>query len=141
MTLVNVQEETTMKNTPYYRSENGRTVYQNPPLNLNLFVLFSVLYRDYDTALKLLSRVVEFFQSQTEISFATTPAPEQNSISRDVRLLPDLYSLSFDQLNQLWGSLGGKQVPFLLYRFRLLAVETQKRKAEVPVVGEIQGNE
>lgn len=141
MSLVNVQEESTLKNASYYRLENGRTVYQNPPVNLNLFILFSVLYDKYDTALKRLSRVVEFFQSQTEISFATTPAPDQNRISREVRLLPDLYSLTFEQLNHLWGSLGGKQVPFVLYRARLVAVESQKREAEGPVIGEILSHE
>ncbi len=141
MSLVNVQEETTLKNAPHYRLENGRTVYQNPPVNLNLFILFSVLYSKYDTALKRLSRVVEFFQSQTEISFTTTPAPDQNRISREVRLLPDLYSLTFEQLNHLWGSLGGKQVPFVLYRARLVAVESQKREAEGPVISEILSHE
>ncbi|BAY29902.1 hypothetical protein NIES2107_17460 [Nostoc carneum NIES-2107] len=139
MSLVNLQEETTLKNSPYYRLENNRTIYQNPPIHLNLFILFSALHNKYDTALRLLSRVVEFFQSQTEISFNATPG---NGItSRDIRIVPDLYSLSFEQLNHLWGSLGGKQVPFVLYRARLVAVEAQKRQAESEVISGISINE
>ncbi len=136
MSLVNLQEETTLKNSPYHRVENGRTVYQNPPVYLNLFVLFSVVHNQYETALRLLARVVECFQAQTDISFATTPTP--GNISHEVTIVPDLYSLTFEQLNQLWGSLGGKQVPFVLYRARLVAIEAQKRQAEGAVITEAQ---
>jgi Pvc16 N-terminal domain len=139
MSLVNLQEETTLKNSQYYRLENNRTVYQNPPINLNLFILFSALHNKYDTALRLLSRVVEFFQSQTEISFNATPGTGISS--RDIRIVPDLYSLSFEQLNHLWGALGGKQVPFVLYRARLIAIEAQKRQAESEVISGISINE
>jgi Pvc16 N-terminal domain len=139
MSLVNLQEEATLKNANHYRIDNGRTIYQNPPVNLNLFILFSSLHNQYETALRLLSRVVEFFQSQQEISFTSTPG--NGGISRNVRLIPDLYSLSFEQLNQLWGSLGGKQVPFVMYRARLVAIEAQKRQAEGEVISGISVNE
>lgn len=139
MSLVNLQEETTLKNAPHYRVDNGRTVYQNPPVHLNLFILFSALHNQYETALRLLSRVVEFFQWQKEFSFTTTPGP--GSLSQDVRVFPDLYSLTFEQLNHLWGALGGKQVPFVLYRARLVALEAQKRQAEGDVITEIYINE
>lgn len=134
VSLVNLQEETTLKNTPNYRIENGRTIYRNPPVSLNLFVLFSVLHSDrYETALRRLSRVVEFFQWKKEFSFATTPGP--NGISKDVRVLPDLYTLNFDQLNHLWGVLGGKQVPFVMYRTRLVTLAVEKSQAEgVPIL-------
>lgn len=129
MSLVNLQEETTLKNEPHYRLENGRTVYRNPPTQLNIFILFSALYRArYDLALKSLSRVIEFFQWRKEISFPITPG--LTNTSQDGRIFADLYSLTFEQLNYLWGSLGGKQVPFALYRFRLVALEAGKRLAE-----------
>ena len=139
MSLVNLQEETTLKNTSNYRLENGRAIYQNPPVHLNLFILFSALYDDYETALKILSRVVEFLQWNKEFSVAVTPG--RSSISQDVRVLLDLYSLTFEQLNHLWGALGGKQVPFLLYRARLVALEAQKRQAEGELITEIYINE
>ncbi len=139
MSLVNLQEETTLKNGSNYRLENGRAVYQNPPVHLNLFILFSVLHNQHETALQLLSRVIEFFQSQREISPTATPGT--GLIAPDVRVILDLYSLTFEQLNHLWGSLGGKQVPFALYRARLVALEAQKRQAEGPVITEVYVNE
>jgi Pvc16 N-terminal domain len=139
MSLVNLQEETTLKNGSNYRLENGRAVYQNPPVHLNLFILFSVLHNQHETALQLLSRIIEFFQSQKEISPIATPGT--GFISKDIRVVLDLYSLTFEQLNHLWGTLGGKQVPFVLYRGRLVSLEAQKRQAEVPVISEMNLNE
>jgi hypothetical protein len=39
-----------------------------------------------------------------------------------VRVIVELQSLTFEQVNHLWGSLGGKQVPFALYRARLVSL-------------------
>jgi len=139
MSLVNLQEETTLKNGSHYRLENGRAVYQNPPVYLNLFILFSILHNQYETSLQLLSRVIEFFQSQKEISPFTTPGI--GAISRDIRVILDLYSLTFEQVNHLWGTLGAKQVPYALYRARLVSLEAQKQQAEGPVITEIYINE
>ncbi|PAX53017.1 hypothetical protein CK510_16270 [Brunnivagina elsteri CCALA 953] len=139
MSLVNLQEETILKNGSNYRLENGRTVYQNPPVYLNLFILFSVLHNQHETAIQLLSRVIEFFQSQKEISSFVTPG--NGGISKDVRVILELYSLTFDQLNHLWGTLGGKQVPFVLYRASLVALEAQKLQGEGSVISEMNVNE
>lgn len=139
MSLVNIQEETTLKNIPNYRQENGRTVYRNPPVHLNLFVLFSVLHREqYETSLKRLTRVIEFFQWRKEFSFATAP---KAGVAQDVKVYAELYTLTFEQLNHLWGALGGKQVPFVLYKLRVVALEAQKQQAEGPAITEILINE
>lgn len=136
VSIVNLQEEATLKNTPFYRQENGRTIYSNPPVNLNIFVLFSVLHRDqYETSLKRLSRVIEFFQWQKEFSFSTV-SPESSGLSRQVKVYADLYSLTFEQANYLWGTLGGKQVPFVLYKLRLVTLDAEKPRAEGVAVGE-----
>lgn len=135
ISLINIEEEATLKNSAHYRTENGRTIYHNPPVSLNLFILFSILHTDqYDTALKRLARVIEFFQWKKELSFTTIPGA--SGVSRDVRIVPDLYSLTFDQLNQLWGSLGGKQVPFVMYRARLVTLDAQKTQAEGESISE-----
>lgn len=139
MSLVNLQEETTLKNGSNYRLENGRAVYQNPPVHLNLFILFTVLHNQHETALQLLSRVIEFFQFQREFSPLTTPTG--SGMSQNVRVILDLYSLTFEQLNHLWGTLGGKQIPFVLYRARLVSLEVQKRQAESPVISEMNLND
>jgi hypothetical protein len=139
MSLVNCQEEATLKNIANYHVSNGRTVYQNPPTHLNLFVLFSILDSQYENSLRLLSRVIEFCQSRREISPTSTPGAVENLEEvKNFKVVLDLYSLTFEQLNHLWGSLGGKQVPFVLYRVRLVAVDAEKQQAEGPVITEIR---
>lgn len=139
MTLVNLQEEGTLKNNQRSHINNNHVVYQHPAVPLNLFILFSALHQDYRTALKVLSRVVECFQAYKEISPTTIPSPPE--VSPEVKVFMDLYSLTFEQLNHLWGALGGKQVPFLLYRARLIALEAEKVQAEGDVITEIYINE
>jgi hypothetical protein len=138
MSLVNCQEEAALKNIANYHVNNGHAVYQNPPAHLNLFVLFSILDSQYENSLKLLSRVIEFCQANREISPASTPGAMENLEEvKSFKVFLDLYSLTFEQLNHLWGSLGGKQVPFVLYRVRLVTVDAQKQEAEGPVITEI----
>ena len=143
MSLVNLQEESTLKNTQYHRRSNNfngsGVIYQNPPVPINLFILFSALHEDYETALKVLSRVIECFQANKEISSATAPQPMK--APPDVKAFLDLYSLTFEQLNHLWGSLGGKQIPFLLYRARLIEIDAEKRQGEGSAITEIYINE
>lgn len=140
MSLINLQEETTLKNAPNYRMENGRTIYQNPPVSLNLFVLFSALHPDqYATALQRLARVIEFFQWKKEFAFTLPPSAgvgNAGSVTKDVRVLVDLYTLTFDQINHLWGTLGGKQVPFAMYRMRLVAISADKQQGEGTAITE-----
>ena len=38
MSLVNVQEESALKNVPAYQTINGQTIYKNPPVHVNLFI-------------------------------------------------------------------------------------------------------
>jgi hypothetical protein len=131
VTLVNISEETTLKNVPNYRRENATTVYENPPVFLNLYVLFSVcIHGAYDKALMHLSHLIKFFQAKstfTHKNSATTAFGEGVAF----KLIMDLYSPTFEQANYLWSTLGGKQYPFALYKMRLLQMEmdsiTEKR--------------
>ena len=65
ITLVNLEEESTLKNTrPYQKTLNGGIRYVQPPVFLNLYLLFSCNYNLYDTALKRLGDIVLFFQQR-----------------------------------------------------------------------------
>jgi hypothetical protein len=82
--------------------------------------------------------VIECFQVQPDLSFATSPVV--GNVSQDVQIVLDLHSLTFEQVNHLWGSLGGKQVPFVLYRARLVAIAAPQRQSEAPVITEVAAN-
>lgn len=128
-TLVNLEEESTLKNRIPKKTENGRVKYERPPVNYNLYVLFCANFSDYNESLKALSKVSAFFQSKNYFSYTEDPPPTEDEISlseeekQEFKIYFDLYTMTFEQLNHLWGSLGGKQVPSLLYKVRLVPIK------------------
>ncbi len=124
LTLVNLEEEGTMKNgATFTRGLEGAVNYQNPPLHLNLFLLFTATYSNYVTSLKRLTQVLEFFQGKQKFTLRNSPGASKNLPPiAELSLTMDLLSLTFEQLNHLWGSLGGKQWPFVIYQGRLVTI-------------------
>lgn len=138
LSLVNVQEEGALRNTPGAAVGPQGVTYRHPPLHLNLFLLFSANYRNYETALKRLAQVLRFFQGRRVFTLASAPGalPDPPPFE-DLSLTVDLLSLSFEEINHLWGSLGGRQMPFALYRGRMVVLETPAARAEGGLVREV----
>ena len=59
----------------------------------------------------------------------------------DIQLHLEMFSLSFEQLNHLWGSLGGKQWPSVLYKVRLVKITENRITAQGPLIEEVQTKE
>ncbi|WP_353480341.1 DUF4255 domain-containing protein [Haliscomenobacter sp.] len=150
ISLVNLEEESTLKNGKSYIKNpltNG-IEYLQPPVYLNLYLLFSATLPDsaanddYDRALHRLGLIIQFFQSKKLFTIKNSPqspfaASEDEVLKDELRLLPELYTLTFEQINHLWGSLGGKQVPFAMYKVRLIKIQG-RITTEAPLIEEIQ---
>jgi len=139
-TLINLSEEGTMKNFPNTRAVGNRIETSNPIINLNLFVLFSSNKNQYDQALKDISKIIEFFQGKQVFTQANTVF-NRNSVDfqniDNFRFTVDLYTPTFEELNYIWGSLGGKQIPSVLYKLSLIQIE---RKVVTSQAGSISEN-
>lgn len=124
MTLVNVQHEKVISRSS--SSNNG----MNPPISINLFVLFSAYFSEtnYPEALKFLSAVLGFFQANYVMTHANTPDldPDIDKITFEI-VNQDLQAMSF-----LWGVLGGKYMPSILYKIRMVTIQEGNFKGEVP---------
>jgi len=139
ISVVNLEEESALKNQPAAkRYPPAMVVYENPPVFLNLYVLFTSNYwgDKYIFALKRISYVVQFLQSKSVFAWSSSAS---GGISTDDDLLDlkftmELYTLTFEQLNHLWGSLGGRQIPFVMYKLRLVAITERKTIREVPPI-------
>ena len=128
LSLVNIEEERSLKNGRVTTTlPTGEVGYQNRPIHLNLFLLFTANYRNYGTALKRLAQVLTFFQGKQRFTLRNSPngAPPPSRIV-ELSLAMDLMSLTFEQVNHLWGSLGAKQFPFAMYRGRLVAISDER---------------
>jgi hypothetical protein len=138
LTLVNISEESTLKNNPkYIIPREDHIEYTNPPVNLNLYLLFTVCMANYENALIYLSYTINFFQGKNTFN-------HQNSVTAvdglpdDFYIILDLYSLSFEQANYIWSSLGGKQHPFALYKVRLLKMERKSTRETRGVIKQVK---
>lgn len=117
-------------NCPNTPTKNGQHVALEPELKINLHVLFSAHFKLYDQALKYLSFVLQFFQAHPVFTSEEFPALD----SRLGKLVVELQSLNFEQLNQIWAFIGGKQLPSVLYKVRLVIVQDQGETGIHPAI-------
>jgi hypothetical protein len=134
MSVVNIEEERSVKeHLPHYAYINGVHVVHQPELRLNLYVLFTANLKVYDEALKYLAYVMTFFQSHP--SFTSESYPDLDP--RIEKLIVELQSLNLEQVNQLWGFLGAKQLPGIVYKVRMIALQDGEPGAVQPPIGTI----
>ena len=122
ISLVNVKEETALKNGDHYVRENNQVRYKEPPVHLNIYLLFAFAFGDYAKNLLKLSQTVELFQSKRVFS-SDNDLPANPFPASLEKLIFDFTSLNFEELNHLWGVLGGAYFPSVLYRMRLIKVQ------------------
>ena len=147
VSVVNIKEEKTLKNQPnFVRNDTTLTVrYENPPVFLNLLILMTATHAEYNNALLVLSRVIRFFQFKNVFS-QDTVAPQSITKSmplnpfdqlEEFKLIFDLYSPTMEEVNHLWGTLGGKQYPFVLYILRMLDLKFPAVQKEARLVTQV----
>jgi hypothetical protein len=147
LSVVNIKEEKTLKNLPN-RVHNDLTLkatYENPPVFLNLQILIVATPADYNDALLLLSRAIRFFQYRNVFTQDTvdpasiTASAPVNPLDQlaTFKLIFDLYSPSMEEVNHLWGTLGGKQYPFVLYMLKMLELQFKAVQRESGLITEV----
>jgi hypothetical protein len=137
ISLINISEESTMKNNPDHSIvKNNMVNYGNPPMNLNLFILITSFMTNYENALIYLSYAITFFQGKYSFTLKNSNT-EVDGLPDDFHIILDLYSLGFEQLNNVWSTLGGKQHPFVCYKVRLLRMERESTREIRGVIKEV----
>ncbi len=146
LSLIRIQEEATLKNqlNGQRNMATGRMEYKNPPVPINLYLLFAVNSNSYANALTYQSRIIRFFQSKNV--FTHLNSVPVNNISdhdrlRSFRLILDLYSPSFEENNHIWSVLGSKQLPYVMYKMRLLELELEQISQTGGLIEEIVVND
>lgn len=134
LTLVNLEEEKSVRLQETVVKTATTARYKNPPLQLNLYVLVSVTKDDYPDALVQLGHAVQFFQFQNVFTPLTHPGLDPNI----EKLVVELYTMNFEQVNHLWSTLGGKYLPSALYKVRQIAIDENAVTGESGVVREVR---
>lgn len=134
--LVNIDEERALKaQLPRERRlAPDQIQFANPEIRLNLFIMLAANPGgdNYNAALERLSIAMLFFQGNSFFdrkkfsALAVEPVIEQISV--------ELHSLSFEQQNQLWGSLGAKYLPSAIYKVRVAIMADTSFGTTVPAI-------
>lgn len=138
MSLVKIEEDkNNMAVPPPHNRVNGQVHYFNPPVKLHLFVLFSASTSDgqeknYTEALKRITHVIAFFQSKNVFTSANTPRLEQGF----GKVTAELFNMTMEEQNNLWGMLGGVYRPSVLYKLRAVLVQEEHVRAATGPVTE-----
>ena len=142
LTLINLEEDRIAESQLSYQKINSQIQVINPPVNINAYVLFSVYASNYPTALRLLSNVIAFFQSNSV--FTTEKYPHLNAkVEEDKpwekigKLLVNLYGTTLEQQNNLWAALGAKYMPNVIYKIRTMSFIDLEPKMETPPITQI----
>jgi len=126
LTLVTLQEEAALKNIPNVRLKNGKTEYRNTPVNAHIFVLVTANRDTYQKSLAALSSVAAYFQHKKVFTNENSPiSPTITTLSgiTSFKFTVELFSQTFEQHNHIWGALGGKSLPSILYKISIVSIE------------------
>jgi hypothetical protein len=139
ITLLSVEEESTMKNTSRYNQVkvgNTPTKYnvESTPAYLNLYVMIAANRTRYSNALINISEVIEIFQANNVLKYVDSVAPE-NSFSFRI----ELHTIPFEQLSYIWGLLGGKVMPSALYKISVIKIASTDH-IEVELINQVNIN-
>jgi hypothetical protein len=143
--LAGLEEEKREGKRPYFRPTDDKQFLRlQPPVELDLFLLFVAYKTDYPTALRDLSDVISFFQANPVFDEQKYPAlnaavsePDKKPWQLIERLSFFLYNMSFEQMNNLWAMLGSKYMPSIVYKMKMLTVFETKAKEKAPAIIEM----
>lgn len=140
LSLLTIDEEATLRNRPNRIVTGNKTAYQNEKVMLNLYLLFSGNRTHYKDSLRFVSLVIAFFQAknvftQANTSFNRVVSPF-NELG-DFQFTLELYTPTFEDLNYIWGTLGGKQYPSALYKLSLVSIEHKLPVTEAAEINDL----
>jgi hypothetical protein len=133
ISLVNIEKETVPGSLWQSGSAvEGKSVSSYPPVHLNLYLMFTANFSgtNYAEALKFLSHVVGYFQSNPVFNHDNAPDLDH----RIEKLTLDIENLNMKDLSSLWTIISGKYMPSILYKVRMITYDGQEISARIPKV-------
>jgi hypothetical protein len=133
ITLFAIDEERTMKSQTFTKQVNGVTTIVNPELKLNLNILVTALFSEYEVGLEALSKTITFFQGKNVFNHQNTP--ELPDSVEAVYL--DFVNHSESEQYDVWTKIGAKYQPSVIYRIRMLTIQAdfaQENRIDIETV-------
>lgn len=121
LTVIGLDNEPVLKNYREVRRSKGLIGSSFPAYHFSINLLMASACVNYEEGLKLLSDGVAYVQSKPLLSHQNTPGLP-SSIDR---LTLETKQVSVEHLSHIWGALGGKLLPSVLYKVRMVTVDSE----------------
>jgi Pvc16 N-terminal domain len=132
LVLTNIQKETITARSPMANAGFGeRVAASTQPLHINLNVMLAANFgsSNYAEALKFISKAISYFQIHPVFDRQSSPDMD----SRIEKMILDIENLNIQDLSNIWGILGGKYLPSINYRVRMISISPDNVIAQMPV--------
>ncbi len=142
ISMLNIDEEKSLKNTSSIHVQNNQAEYKNPTLHLNLYFMVCAFCDSYDNSLMAISKTLEFFQGKQLFTAANTifdRSEVPSAFAESFRFTTELYTPGFETWNQIWSNLGGRQLPSVIYKAKILEIDAKKKLGHTSLITQING--
>lgn len=151
LVVVNIAEDHVYHSVQRLSKDRDRPAeISRPSTQVNLCLMFVGNHEKYSESLKHISYVITFFQQHPAFDYVSIMdmavrkgylSPEQAAEGRGGRIVFKLFSPTFEQQNHIWGMLGAKFMPSVMYQVGILNITEGLVEGEIPVVTDISANE
>lgn len=103
-----------------------------PPLHLDIYAMLAAAHDPniYGEGLKMLSAALMFFQTYPVMTPQNTP-----DMPRELQQLSfEISNLRPEEMGQMWGNLGGRYVPSVMFKIRTVTLTTGAIKSLMPTI-------
>lgn len=131
ISVINLEHETHRKFNYNYLKDGSKNFGQvAPPVQFNLYLLISANYDSgsYLEANKMLSTVIGVFQAHP---YFTKDAKVKMEEPLE-KLTFEIYNVAMNELSHIWSGIGAKYLPSIIYKVRMLSIQEEKVRKEVP---------
>lgn len=137
ISLINIEQETLQ---PFYvrnqKLANGNYGDLNPTQRFNLNLLITSNFDDYNESLKFLNTVIQFFQT-----YVVLDATNFSNIPQGLNKLEfEIEKLNYNQMHNLWTAMGAKYQPSIVYKTRLITIQSFDNESFTTSINETNNN-
>ena len=148
ITLLRIEEETSRKKqSRLHRIDKEHAYYATPDLCVNLFILISSHTEDYSTGLMQISTTMSILNTIQDFAYVDEKGgrekdtdPKTKVYEAVKQLSIELQTLTAEQNNSLWQTLGCKVMPAVCYKIRMLTISNETNKVDAPPIKEVIDN-
>ena len=140
LSMLNIEEELTLRdlNIHHRQLSKQKLIKQQRPVYINIQMLCIVNFsNDAAQELNALHWVMEFFQSHRTFTQPGRENKNDKDVDNKFDLIIELNTLPLRELHYLWGNLGIKQLPAVLYRIKMFTIQGDIENIEVSSVKDI----